>query len=109
MFNARNVLARATRTGGQRWRFKAFAPDAQRAFLVQEKDAGASAWLPMSREPGAHSVWTCEVTLRPGAYRFRYYTDDGRTFLNCGDDGLTASPLRPAAAATTFVPRAAIA
>ncbi|MEM7680731.1 MAG: hypothetical protein AAF288_02130 [Planctomycetota bacterium] len=101
MFQGHRVLAKPTRTGKQRWRFRAFAPLAQRAFLVQEKDAGSNAWLPMTRDPDCPQIWNCDVALRPGAYRFRYYTDDGRTFLNCGDNGLTSTAL-PAEPALTL-------
>ena len=74
-----------------RWRFVARARSAEKVYLVQEREGGISHWIPMRRT--SEGGWLLEQTLQDGSYRFRYYTSEHGTIINCGNAGLTVQRL----------------
>lgn len=77
----------------ERWRLEVSAQKADRVYVVRELVGGPGQWVEMSRLGSDPTQWTVELDLLPGDYRLRYYTVEGRTFINCGSIGLQATRL----------------
>ncbi len=73
---------------GELWLFSVDCPQADRVFLVADSIEGFSTWYEMNKSDGGN--WEMTHQLNPGRYRFRYYSVEGDTFLNCGTYGLAA-------------------
>lgn len=76
---------------GETWKFQVECHGADRVYLVREGDGGSSAWFEMSQTH--RGQWEVTHHLMPGNYRFRYFRNDGTTYLNCGNYGLTGERL----------------
>lgn len=74
---------------GENWLFTVNSGTAERVYLLKDRIGGMPVWLEMRRVDGQH--WQVRDKLQPGSYRFRYYTAEGETLINCGDVGLSAS------------------
>jgi len=70
------------------WRFEVEAPDAATVCLVRETKAGITQWVRMTREPSGR--WSAVVPQRDADDGYSYVTGLGKTFINCGNAGLTA-------------------
>ena len=71
------------------WKFQLREVHADGVFLVRYSRDGASCWTPMTQT--APGVWELELADTATPYRFGYYPRQGRTFLNGGSFGLTAT------------------
>lgn len=98
MRNSRNLNARPegpreplASFDGETWRFSVECQGADRVYLVREGAGGASAWFEMNAT--GQGQWACEHHLTAGNYRFRYFRNDGTTYVNCGAYGLTGERL----------------
>lgn len=77
---------------GETWRFQVHCPGAERVYLVREPELGPSAWVEM-QPAGLRGEWYVTQHLVPGSYRFRYFRNDGKTYVNCGNHGLMGERL----------------
>jgi hypothetical protein len=48
--------------------------------------------------------WQVRDRLQHGQYRFRYYTSEGQTLINCGDSGLKAQRITDSSLADAINP-----
>ncbi len=69
--------------------FTVNSPRSERAFLVQRTAGGTSIWHEMSRH--GQGGFLLEQSLTPGRHRFHYFISEGKTYINCGTEGLNGS------------------
>lgn len=80
-----------------RWLLTTHHADADRVFYAHEEEDGLTTWTPMVRTGPASDEWTLKVHAAPRPGRFRVYTVEKKSVINCGGSDLRFDALSVAA------------
>gem|GEM_PF-2429411 len=79
-----------------RWLLTTHHAHADLVFYAHEEDNGLTTWTPMIRSGPASDTWTLKVFDAPRPDRFRVYTVEDTSVINCGHADLTWDALHTA-------------
>lgn len=87
------MLTSSPSPSSARWLLTTHQADADRVFFTQEAQDGLTTWTPMHRSGPASDKWTLKVFDPPEPGRFRIYTVEKHSVINCGGSNLSFSAL----------------